>query len=184
MRRCGLLSVLVLAFLSLIPTAKADTIYFTATITRQFGLSVVPIGSTYTGSIHYPGSIDPNFTGTPPIPDSYTFNYPSAPDSLSDFKWAFLQRHYIGGPLFAGLMYVDFSDPVASFNLIGDGFFIFTPTYEDIKMVDWTVYEYGDVSYTYASDFPIPSTVPEPSSLLLIATGIVSAAGMRKRFAS
>jgi hypothetical protein len=160
---------------------KADTINFTVTVTQQQNLHTVPIGTVYTGFIHYDGSIDPNFTGYPPIPTSYGFDYPSAPDSLAGFKWAFLQRHYIGGPLFAGLMYVDYSYHGASFDIISNLFEIILPIYDDANSVGYTIGEVGTVEYSYVADPPVEvSNVPEPSSLLMVATGLLGAANLRR----
>src|ERR1700730_7019283 len=111
-----------LASLSATSFAKADTINFTVTITQQQNLHNIPVGTVYTGFAHYDGSIDPNFTGYPPTLTSYGFNFPSAPASLSDFKWEFTQRHAIGQPLFIELMYVDHSYPGASFDITANIF--------------------------------------------------------------
>jgi len=167
------------AFLLAASAVKADTINFTVTITQQQALHTVPVGTVYNGFLHYDGSVDPNFTGYPPIPTSYAFDYPSAPDSLADFKWAFLQRNAIGQPLFAGLMYVDYSYPGASFYVIGDIFGIILPISETDKSVGYIEGELGKVSYTYVSD-PPASTVPEPFSFLLVGTGLVGAWNLRR----
>lgn len=167
------------AFFFAASVVKADTINFTVTITRQQALHTVPVGTVYSGFIHYDGSIDPNFTGYPPIPTSYAFDYPSAPDSLADFKWAFLQRHYIGAPLFIELLYVDYSYPGASFYVGADTFGIIVPTSETYNSVGYIEGELGTVSYTYVSD-PPPSTVPEPFSFLLVGTGLIGAWNLRK----
>ncbi|HEU4636482.1 MAG TPA: hypothetical protein VFS41_09910 [Edaphobacter sp.] len=177
MRRLRLCLALLFCFLAA-SAVKADTVNFTVTINRQEALHTVPVGTVYTGFLHYEGSIDPNFTGYPPIPTSYGFNYPSAPASLADFKWAFLQRHYIGGPLFAGLMYTNYAYPGASFDMIGDLFEIILPNYEEPNAVGYTVGETGTVAYTYTSD-PAPA-VPEPFSFMLVGTGLVGAWNLRR----
>lgn len=171
------------ALLATASVAKADTIEFTATITQQFGLYSVPVGSTYTGFAHYGGSVDPNFTGVPPVITSYGFNYPSAPVSVADLKWAFLQRHATGDPLFVGLAYVDFSSPAASFDIIANEFFILTPTSETANGFAFSDYESGTVTYTYVKDPIVPvSPVPEPASLALVSTGVAGAlASLRRR---
>jgi hypothetical protein len=161
--------------------AKADTINFTVTITRLDGLNVVPVGTTFSGFVHYDGSIDPNFTGYPPTPTSYAFDFPSAPDSLSDLKWAFIQRHYIGGPLWVGLAYVDDSNPAESFILTAESFAIVLPTNVDANGIGWSLGEYGSVAYSYVADPPPTPAVPEPASLLLVASGLLGAAGLYRQ---
>jgi hypothetical protein len=177
MRFYRLLVVLLLSF-SAASLAKADTINFTVTITQQQNLHDIPIGTVYTGFAHYDGSIDPNFTGYPPTLTSYGFSFPSAPASLSDFKWEFDQRHVIGGPLFLGLMYIDYSYPGASFEIIGNTFETILPTYVTATSVGYTVGETGTVTYSYTAD--PPSSVPEPASLFLVGTGLMSAFGLSR----
>src|ERR1700733_2586378 len=120
--RFSRLFLVLLASFSAATFAKADTINFTVTITQQQNLHNIPIGTVFTGFAHYDGSIDPNFTGVPPTLTSYGFDFPSAPDSLSDFKWLFAPRHAIGQPLFIDLTYVDYSYPGASFDITGNIF--------------------------------------------------------------
>jgi hypothetical protein len=180
MRSYRLFLVLLAAF-SAESFAKADTINFTVTITQQQNLSNIPIGTVFTGFAHYDGSIDPNFTGVPPALTSYGFDFPSAPDSLSDFKWEFAQRHAVGQPLFLGLMFVDYAYPGASFDIIGNLFQTILPYAETADSVSYTVGETGTVAYSYTAD--PPSSVPEPSSLLLVGTGLFAAFNLRRRVA-
>ena len=133
MRLCKYFLVL-LASLSATSFAKADTINFTVTITQQQNLHNIPVGTVFTGFAHYDGSIDPNFTGVPPTLTSYGFDFPSAPDSLSDFKWIFAQRHANGQPLFIDLMYVDYSHPGASFDINGNIFETILPYSETAEL--------------------------------------------------
>jgi|ERR1035437_2706014 hypothetical protein len=167
---------LVLLFLLSVASlaAKADTIQFTATITAQRGLFAVPIGSTFTGYATYNGQFDFNnrYLAPPPL-TSYAFNYPSAPASLSGFKWEFIERGIIPNPPGLGLMYVNFSGPALSFNVDYSVFTIFTPTSETINSVGWSNQETGTVTYTYLSDAPVSST-PEPASFALVGSGILA----------
>jgi hypothetical protein len=175
MRFCKFL-VLLLSFFSA-SFVKADTINFTVTITQQQNLHNIPIGTVYTGFAHYDGSIEPNFTGYPPTLTSYGFDFPSAPASLSDFKWDFTQRHDIGQPLFLGLMYIDYSYPGASFDLIGNTFETILPNSETANSVGYIVGETGTVAYSYTAD---PPPVSEPASLLLVGTGLITAFNLRR----
>ena len=168
-----------IALLAAASTAKADTINFTVTITQQVGLHTVPVGTVYTGFVHYDGSVDPNFTGYPPTLTSYGFNFPFAPASLSDFKWEFVQRHAIGQPLFVELGYVNFSVPGASFLLTANLFDIIIPTSETANTVGYQEGESGTVSYTYTAD--TPALVPEPGSLVLVGTGLLGALNLLQR---
>lgn len=159
--------------------AKADTIEFTTTITSYNGLSAVPIGTTYTGFAHYAGKWDLNSTGYPPTIDAFGFNYPSTPSSLSDFLWAFTQRHYIGGPLFLGVAYINQSVPLASFYINAATFSIVDPLYVLPNGFGYLGFESGPVTYSYLSD-PAPAPTPEPASLLLAASGLLSVITLRR----
>jgi PEP-CTERM motif len=172
------LFIVFLASFSAVSFAKADTINFTVTITQQQNLSDIPVGTVFTGFASYDGSIDPNFTGNPPTLTSYGFNFPSAPDSLSDFKWEFAQRNGIGQPLFLELMFVDYAYPGASFDLIGNTFQTIIPYAETEDSVNYTIGETGTVAYSYTAD--APSSVPEPASLLLVGTGLLTAFSLRR----
>ena len=161
---------------------KADTIEFTTTITSYNGLSAVPIGTTYTGFAHYAGTWDLNSTGYPPTIDAFSFTYPSTPASLSDFLWAFTQRHYIGGPLFLGVAYINQSVPLASFFINADTFSIVNPTFVTENSFGYLGFESGPVTYSYVSDPPTVAT-PEPASLVLAASGVLSMIALKRRVA-
>jgi hypothetical protein len=167
-----------LASLSAASFAKADTINFTVTITQQQNLHNIPVGTVFTGFAHYDGSIDPNFTGFPPTLTSYGFDFPSAPDSLSDFKWEFAQRDAIGQPLFIELTYVDYSYPGASFDITANTFETILPFAETADSVSYTIGETGTVAYSYTAD--PPSSVPEPGSLVLVGTGFLTVLNLRR----
>jgi len=167
-----------LASLAAVSFAKADTIDFTVTITQQNLLQNIPVGTVYTGFVHYDGSIDPNFTGVPPTLTSYGFDFPSAPSSLSDFKWEFVQRTAVGQPLFVELMYVDPSDPAASFDITNTLFQTILPYAQTPDSVTYRVEETGTVSYSYVAD--TPPAVPEPASFLLVGTGLLAALNRRR----
>jgi len=172
-------SLAVFVYLAIASFAKADTIKFTATVTQQHGLHVVPIGSVYTGFVHYEGSVDPNFTGIPPTLTSYGFTYPSSPASITDLKFAYVQRHVIGQPLFVGLAYINFGSPASSFDINANEFTILTPFSETSNSFSYSVYESGAVTYTYVTD-PV-ATTPEPASMALVGTGLIGAFNLRRR---
>jgi hypothetical protein len=165
-----------LALTSAAVLAKADTIEFTATVTSQDGLFVVPIGSTYTGFVEFDGSYSFNPTVAPPPLTSYGFTYPSAPGSITDLKWDFIEND---PALALGLMYVDPSDPAASFSINSGIFTILTPVSETANSVSYTVSETGTVTYTYLPD-PV-SSVPEPAPLALVGSGILLLANQKRR---
>ena len=162
--------------------ASADRIDFTVTLTNNqyynpaFQSPNIPLGTTYTGYVTYAGSIDPNFTGYPPDVTSYYFSYPTAPVSMDQLTFTpFVQRHYIGGPLFVGIYFANLGVYAGSFDVIGDSFEVFT-----LLDPSGSHYpgEYGRVTYTYSAD---PPNVPEPASLWLIGTGSIALLGAVRR---
>ncbi len=168
---------LLLASLSAASFTKADTINFTVTITQQDNLNNIPVGTVFTGFATYDGFFDPNSTGYPPTLTSYGFDFPSAPASLEDFKWAFAQ-HAPGQPLFIELMFVDYSYPGASFVIAGNLFQTILPTSETANSVSYTIGEIGTVTYSYTAD--PPSATPEPGSLVLVGTGLLTALNIHR----
>jgi len=160
--------------------AFADTINFTVTITSSVGPAQIPIGTVYTGSAHYEGSVDPNFIGYPPELTSFTFDFPGTPSSLSDMAFAFLQREFIGAPLFVELGHYQLGVPYGSYWLMDDYFQLFT-TDSPGGAHYLNNSEYGTVAYSYVSD-PV-SSVPEPGTLSLLGTGVLGTFGFfRRRF--
>ena len=167
--------------------AHADTVYFSATITKQYGLTDIPIGTTYSGYAHYAGTWDIHSTGYPPTIDAFAFNYPSTPSSLSSFMWVFLQRQ-LNHPLFVEFAYIDPAVPLASFTQDAVEFSIVVPTsvYPNNGGFGYSYYESGPVTFSYASDpvttvgDPIAPT-PEPSTLALLGSLLPAAAALGRR---
>jgi hypothetical protein len=162
--------------------ASADTIDFTVTITSQDG-GPIPVGAVFTGSVTYAGSIDPDFTGYPPAVTSYTFDFPGAPASIDDLNGIFLQRPYIGGPLFTDFVYQASLAPFSSFTLLDNSFTIYTPSGPilpgNTNSSSTGPWETGTVTYSYPSD--AGSTVPELSSIVLLGTGFLGGLGLIRR---
>lgn len=162
-------------------SAFADTIDFTVTITFQDG-GPVPVGSVFTGSVTYAGTVNPDFTGIPPVLTSYTFDYPGAP-TFDDLIFAFVQRSAIGQPLFTEFAYQDNGVPFGSFYLINTGFTIFTPynpiPFGTMGSLESGPYEQGTVTYTYPPDSS--AATPELPSLVLLGTGLLGGIGLVRR---
>ena len=158
--------------------ASADTIDFTVTITSASGgPAVIPIGTVYTGFVHYDGSVPLDFQGYPPALTSFGFDFPGTPTSLSDMAFAFVQRDPVDTPMFAELGYYALGTPYGSYWLLDKTFEVFTTT-DPGGSHSWP-WEDGTVTYTYISD---PS-VPEPAPLFLLGTGVLAlvVGGVRRR---
>lgn len=162
-------------------SAHADTLDFTVTITQQSAIpypAPIATGSVYTGSATFAGS----FVENAPLPTitGFKFNFPGASPLPLFYSELSLMQTYINGPVSLAVVYTNPFNSKFDFNLVGSSFQVANYANPNAGLVE----EEGTVAYTYVPDappVPPPSAVPEPSTFVLLGTGLLTTAGAVRR---